>query len=94
MKKKHVIKFISLFILIAVLISTFSLPAFAEAEPSDAVQEDEELSFNLWQGIALFLTAILSPIIVLVWAPIELIKQLGLWIIEIWPSIVNFFAGL
>lgn len=44
MKKKYVVKFISLFILITVLISTFSLPAFPEAKSSDEMNNDEDLS--------------------------------------------------
>ena len=92
MKKKNIIKFISLLMLITVLISIFSLSVFATDSASG--EEDEELSFNFWQGMALILTGILSPIRVLVWAPIELIKQFGLWVVEVWPSIVNFFAGI
>ncbi len=41
MNNKNIAKFISLFVLMAVLISTFSLPAFAEAESSDEVNNEE-----------------------------------------------------
>jgi O-antigen/teichoic acid export membrane protein len=67
MKKKHIIKFISLFIFIAVLISTFSLPTFAEAGLSEAVRDEE---YTFWDDLAFLgfavLGAILSPIIVVV----------------------------
>lgn len=95
MKKKHIIKFISLFILIAALISTFSLPAFAEEGLSEAEHEEE---YTFWDDLAflgfLVLGAISSPIIVVVKGVEAIIQELVPVFTELWASIVNFFAGL
>ena len=92
MKNNRSIKYISFFIFMAILMSIFSLSVFATDEIQD--EEDEELTLDFWQGLALIIVCLLSPIISIVWGSTELIKQFCLWIIEIWPSIVNFFAGL
>lgn len=96
MKKKNIVKFISLFILMAVLISTFSLPTFAEAESSDEMNNDEELPW--WEELVLFglylLVVIFSPVIMIVKATESIIQELSPMLAEFWSSIVNFFAGL
>ena len=95
MKKKHTIKFISLFMLISVLISMFSLPTFAEAGLYEA-EHDEEYTF--WDDLAFLgfavLGAILSPIIVVVKGVEAIMQELAPVFTELWVSIVNVFAGL
>ena len=95
MKKIHIIKFISLFMLISILISTFSLPVFAEAELSEAVREEE---YTFWDDLAFLgfalLGAILSPIIVVVKGVEVIIQELAPVFTELWASIVNIFDGL
>lgn len=95
MKKKHIIKFISLFMLISVLISMFSLPTFAEAGPSEA-EHDEEYTF--WDDLAFLcfavIGAILTPIIVIVKGVEAIMQELAPVFTELWASILNFFAGL
>lgn len=64
MKKKNIIKFISLLMLITVLISIFSLSVFAEEETEDI---DKEYTF--WEDLQmvgfLIFAAIVSPILML-----------------------------
>lgn len=95
MKKKHIIKFISIFMLISVLISMFSLPTFAEAGLSEAVREKE---YTFWDDLALFgvlvLGAFLSPIIVVVKGVEAIMQELAPVFTELWASIVNIFEGL
>ena len=95
MNNKNIAKFISLFILMAVLISTFSLPAFAEAESSDEVNNEELL---WWEELVLFglylLVVIFSPVIMIVKATESIIQELSPMLAEFWSSILNFFARL
>lgn len=95
MKKKHIIKFISLFMIISILISTFSLSVFAEAGLSEAVREEE---YTFWDDLAFLgfavLGAILSPIIVVVKGVEAIMQELAPVFTELWASIVNIFEGL
>ena len=64
MKKKNIIKFISLLMIITVLISIFSFSVFAEEETEDI---DKEYTF--WEDLQMFgfliFAAIVSPILTL-----------------------------
>ena len=95
MKKKNIINYILLFMLISILISMFSLPTFAEAGLSEAVREEE---YTFWDDLALFgvlvLGAILSPIIVVVKGVEAIMQELAPMFTEVWASIVNIFVGL
>jgi hypothetical protein len=96
MTKKTIIKFVSILMLVTVLTSMFSFPAFAEAESFDEVNNDEELFEDSpwWEQVGILIFIILAiPIHIIVGIP-SAIKELITMLVELLASIVNFFAGL
>ena len=89
MTKKNVIKFITLVMLIAVLMSIFSLPAFAEEGLSEGAQEDEEMPW--WEQVAMFICYVIFIVLAI---PIHIIVGIYSIIKELIPMIAEFWESI